>query len=182
MDGKMMQEKKGWKRRRMDGDIRKEGKWDVEKWAPWLAFLIPLGIMLVIFMGNGIYPFGDRSFVVSDMYHQYVPFFTELMNKIRAGESLSFSYNVGIGSKFLALFVYYLASPLHIFALLVPEGYLMEFMSYLIVVKIGLAGLTAYTYLRRHFVGSDWKAMLFSTFYALSGFVAAYNYNILWIS
>lgn len=147
----------------------------------WAALLMPLGIMLVIFIGNGIYPFGDRSFLVSDMYHQYMPFFTELMRKVREGESLAFSYQVGIGSNFMALFVYYLASPLHIFALLVPEAYLMEFMSYLVVFKIGLAGLTAYIYLRKHFESSDWVALLFSCFYALSGYVAAYNYNIMWI-
>ncbi len=145
------------------------------------ALLIPIGIMLGIFIGNGIYPFGDRSFLVSDMYHQYMPFFSELLRKIREGESLAFSYNVGIGSNFMALFVYYLASPLHIFSLLVPAEHLMEFMSYLIVFRIGLAGLTAYIYLRKHFAGSDWVAVLFSCFYALSGYVAAYNYNIMWI-
>lgn len=154
---------------------------DINRLALWASLLIPIGIMLLIFIANRIYPFGDRSFVVSDMYHQYVPFFKELLGKIRSGESLAFSYEVGIGSNFMALFVYYLASPLHIFALLVPEKFLIEFMSYLIVFKIGLAGMTAYIYLRKHFERSDWTAILFSCFYALSGFVAAYNYNIMWI-
>ncbi len=164
-----------------------------------LALLVPSGIMLVLFVIRGIYPFGDRSFLFSDMYHQYMPFFSELLHKIRGGENLSFSFNVGIGSNFLALFVYYLASPLHVFSLLVPESHLMEFMSYLIVAKIGLAGLTAYIYLRRRFLtcrktseckqvsaeravrAGEWGALLFSCFYALSGFMAAYNYNIMWV-
>ena len=156
-------------------------QWNINKLALWGSLLIPIAIMLIIFIANRIYPFGDRSFVVSDMYHQYVPFFKELLDKIRGGESLAFSYEVGIGSNFMALFVYYLASPLHIFALLVPEQFLIEFMSYLIVLKIGLAGMTAYIYLRKHFENSDWTAILFSCFYALSGFICAYNYNIMWI-
>ena len=150
-------------------------------------------VMLALFVVNRIYPFGDRSFLFSDMYHQYMPFFSELLHKVRGGENLSFSFNVGIGSNFLALFVYYLASPFHIFSLLVPESYLMEFMSYLIVLKIGLAGLTSYLYLRRRSglsgagkgdalsagsgAGGEMGALFFSCFYALSGFMAAYNYN-----
>lgn len=163
------------------------------------SFFLPSAIMMALFVIKGIYPFGDRSFLVSDMYHQYMPFFSELLHKVRGGESLNFSYNVGIGSNFLALFVYYLASPLHIFSLLVPESHLMEFMSYLIVIKIGLAGLTFYLYLQKHFalcgkLGGKYStespcpeqdysvgALLFSCFYALSGFMAAYNYNIMWV-
>lgn len=156
-------------------------KWNMQKAVLVLSFLLPSVIMLALFVINGIYPFGDRSFLFSDMYHQYMPFFSELLHKVRGGESLNFSFNVGIGSNFLALYVYYLASPFHIFSLLVPESHLMEFMSYLIVLKIGLAGLTSYIYLGRHFHTKDCGALFFSCFYALSGFMAAYNYNIMWV-
>ena len=152
-----------------------------------LSLLLPGLIMLALFVGNGIYPFGDRSFLSGDLYHQYMPFFSELLHKVRGGENLSFSFHVGIGSNFLALFVYYLASPFHIFSLLVPEEYLIEFMSYLIVFKTGLAGLTSYLYLRKRSCTRDGGArretgaLFLSCFYALSGFMAAYNYNIMWV-
>lgn len=147
-----------------------------------LSFLIPFLIMLSIFVIRGIYPFGDRSFLFSDMYHQYMPFFSEFMRKIKAGESLAYSYNVGIGSNFLALYVYYLASPLHWLAFLMPQAYLVDFMSYLTIVKIGLCGLTFCIWLREHSGGKQEAGMLvFSCFYALSGFMAAYNWNIMWL-
>jgi len=146
-----------------------------------LAFLFPLVIMLVLFGSKGIYPLGDRSFLSGDLYHQYMPFFSELLRKVRGGESLSFSWNVGIGSNFLALYVYYLASPLHVLALLVPENYLIEFISYLTVFKIGLAGWSCCYYLQKHFASKSPAAVLFASFYALSGFMAAYNYNIMWL-
>lgn len=152
------------------------------RWILALSFAIPFLIMFVIFILKEIYPFGDRSFLFSDMYHQYMPFFTEFMRKIRAGEGLSYSYNVGIGSNFVALYVYYLASPLHWLALLVPQAHIMEFMSYLAMVKIALCGLTSCIYLRKHFGESkDVGVLFFSTFYALSGFMAAYNWNIMWL-
>lgn len=163
----------------MEQDIKLHKK--IERFALLGALIIPMVIMLGIFVAYRIYPFGDRSFLASDMYHQYMPFFREMMHKIRAGESLAYSYHVGIGSNFLALFVYYLASPVYLLALLVPEALFVEFLSYIVVLKIGLAGLTAYLYLRRHFENSDWKALLFSMFYALSGYMAAYDFNIMWI-
>ncbi|MCM1213409.1 MAG: YfhO family protein [Lachnospiraceae bacterium] len=146
-----------------------------------LAFLLPFIIMLTLFVIKGIYPFGGRSFLSGDLYHQYMPFFSELLRKVRAGESLNFSYHVGIGSNFLALYVYYLASPLHALALLVPEKYLIEFISYLVVCKIGFAGWSSCYYLQKHFVSKSPAAALFASFYALSGFMAAYNYNIMWL-
>ena len=39
----------------------------------FFSFLLPFLSMMAIFIGNGIYPFGDQSFMHSDMYHQYVP-------------------------------------------------------------------------------------------------------------
>ena len=156
-----------------------------EGWGKWLlllSFAVPFLIMLVIFMLKGIYPFGGRSFLVSDMYHQYMPFFSEFMRKIKAGEGLAYSYNVGIGSNFLALYVYYLASPLHWLAFLIPGEHLMEFMSYLVIVKIGLCGLTSCIYLRKHFGDKqDAGVLFFSCFYAMSGFMTAYNWNIMWL-
>ena len=61
-----------------------------------IAFALPVVILLAIFVAEGIYPFGERSFVVADMYHQYVPFYQGFMDMIKAGEGLSYSFNVGI--------------------------------------------------------------------------------------
>lgn len=159
---------------------------DVQHVALFLSFFTPFTIMLAIFVGNSIYPFGDRSFLFSDMYHQYMPFFQEFLTRIKAGDGINYTWNVGMGSNYLALYVYYTASPLHWLAFLMPERFLMEFMSYLVIVKLGLAGLTSYLYLRSRGEGVDSlrrcvPAVLFSVFYALSGFLAAYNWNIMWL-
>ncbi len=145
------------------------------------AFGIPTLLMLVLFVHKGIYPFGERSFLYMDMYHQYMPFFSEFMEKISAGEGLAYSWNAGIGSNFLALYIYYLASPLHWIAFLFPREHLMEFMSYLVIFKLGLCGLTSCIYLQKHFQTKSPVTVLISCFYAMSGFMAAYNWNIMWL-
>ena len=69
----------------------------------FLSFIIPILLLLGIFVARGIFPFGKNSFMYSDMYHQYIPFLTEFRRKLCSGESLAFSWNVGLGSNFLRL-------------------------------------------------------------------------------
>ncbi len=145
------------------------------------AFLIPAVIMLVIFAIREIYPFGDRSFLHIDMYHQYFPFLVEFYHKLKNGESLFYSWNTGIGSNFLALYVYYLASPTNWLVIFCPEGHLMEFITYMVVIKTGLCGTTFAVYLKKHFHTDTWAILFFSTFYALSGYMAAYSWNVMWL-
>ncbi len=150
-------------------------------WVLCAAGVIPGAIMLFLFIISSIFPFGERSFLASDMYHQYMPFLREFASKLWKGEGLSYSWNIGIGTNFLALYAYYLASPLNWFSLLVPEAYLVEFMSYLVILKVGLCGLTFGIYLRKHFQTGTFAVVLFACFYALSGYMAAYNFNIMWL-
>lgn len=176
---------------------RKEKVWPVRHGIQWnyaaavLSFVLPVAVMLVIFAIRGIYPFGARSFLSTDLYHQYMPFYSEFVRAVKAGQGIAYTWNVGIGTNFLALYVYYLASPFHWWGLLVPENHIMEFLTYLVVFKIGLCGLTAFWYLRsrRPERGAEpagngaagTTALFFSLCYALSGFLAAYNWNIMWI-
>ncbi len=137
--------------------------------------------MLLIFISNEIYPLGDESFMHSDMYHQYVPFLQEFLRKLRAGEPLTYSRNLGMGANYLALYIYYSASPFNWFVFLCPSEYLIEFMSYMVVFKIGLCGFTFAYYLKERFSTQNILVLLFSVFYAMSGFVAAYNWDVMWM-
>ena len=86
-----------------------------------MAFLIPFVICVIICIGNGVYPFGDNCILHVDMYHQYCPFFTEFLNKLRTGGSLQYSWNLGLGYDFVSLYAYYLASPLNFLIVLCPK-------------------------------------------------------------
>ena len=152
----------------------------------FLAFFAPFELMLSVFARNIIYPFGDQSFLYSDLLHQYMPFFQEFVRKLKAGESLAYSWNVGVGSNFLELYGYYLASPFYWLAKIFPESLAVEFLSYLVVVKVGLAGHSAFLFLDRRSLDqgaekASFFALVFSCFYAMSGYVAAYNYNVMWL-
>ena len=68
-----------------------------------LAFLLPVIILLGVYVGKGIYPFGDSVFLKLDMYHQYTPFLRSFAEKLREGGSLTYAWDIGLGSNYLAV-------------------------------------------------------------------------------
>ena len=146
-----------------------------------LAFFIPVLSMIMIFIGKEIYPFGDRSFLRTDLYHQYAPFFQELKDKLANGESLFYTWDIGLGTNFMAIFAYYLSSPLNWFLFLCPSSLVIEFITYGIVLKMALSSLTMTWYLNRHNHTNSIAAAFFGIFYGLSGYMAAYSWNIMWL-
>ncbi len=145
------------------------------------AFFIPVIILVVIFAQRGIFPFGEETFLRTDMYHQYAPFFSEFRYKLQEGGSLLYSWDVGMGVNFAALYAYYLASPLNWLVFFCPESLVIEFMTYLIIVKTGLCGLSFAYYLGKHNRLESAGVAFFGIFYALSGYMAAYSWNIMWL-
>ncbi|MGI6106600.1 MAG: YfhO family protein [Lachnospiraceae bacterium] len=146
-----------------------------------IAFAITFAAMLVIFMIDGIYPFGDRSFLRTDLYHQYAPFFQEYKRKLANGESLFFTWNIGLGTNFLSLYAYYLSSPINWLLILWPRSGVIEFITYGIVLRMSLSSATMTFYLDRRNPSPRLSSALFGIFYGLSGYMAAYSWNIMWL-
>lgn len=147
-----------------------------------LSFLIPVIILTGIFIGRDIYPFGDNIYLRSDMYHQYAPFYKELYRKLTDGGSLLYSWNIGMGVNFTALYSYYLASPVNLLlGLLAPTGDILFTMDLLIIIKTGLCGLTCGYYLHKRFGGKSVSFAAIAVFYALSSYMAAFSWNIMWL-
>ena len=157
----------------------------------WAAFGIPFIICVIICIGNGVFPFGDQCILEMDMYHQYCPFFNELREKLLYGDSIQYSWYLGLGSDFIGLYAYYLASPLNWILIICPKSLVIEFMTLFILIKIAASGLTFFIFLSEHFglkgeynkipTKKLYPALAFSTAYALSGFVAAYSWDIMWM-
>lgn len=146
-----------------------------------VALFIPLLIFITLYYARNIFPFGKNCYLRSDMYHQYAPFFSELWNKIRNGESITYSWNIGMGTNFTSLMAYYLASPTNWIIALFPQKYVIEVMNALIILKLSCSSLTMCYYLTKHFKTKKCSVAIFSIFYALSGYIAAYSWNIMWL-
>ena len=147
----------------------------------WIAFLIPVVGMLFVMIIAGAEPFGQNSMLYSDMYHQYYPFFKAFRRALLSGDSLLYSWNVGMGMDYLGLISYYLASPLNLLSVLVPERFLLEFYSLLMPVKLGLASLFFAVFLKRTFRKEDISISLFGGFYGLCAWALGFQWNIMWL-
>ena len=146
-----------------------------------LAFLLPVLVMAVGCIKAGIYPFGERNFLRNDMYHQYLQFFTSMYDKVKNGDNLAYSMQLGLGSNTVSVYAYYLSSPLNLLVLLFPRDYITEFMMVLVIVKMGFSGTSFAYYLRKRFDTTDVGILFFSCAYTLSGYMAAYQWNIMWL-
>ncbi len=146
-----------------------------------ISFVIPVIIFIALYYIKEIFPFGDNCYLRSDMYHQYAPFYSELWNKLRTGEGLTYSWNIGMGTDFTSLFAYYLASPINWIIVLFPQKYMIEIMNALIILKLSASSLSITYYLSKHFNTKNCSIALFGLFYGLSGYVAAYSWNIMWL-
>jgi len=146
-----------------------------------LAFLLPFVGMLLNMLVRGNEPFGKVTMLYSDMYHQYYPFFVAFRKALLSGDSLLYTWSVGMGMDYLGLISYYLASPLNLLSVLVPEAWLLEFYCLLMPIKLGLAGLFFAIFLKKMFDKDDFSISLFGTFYAYCAWALGYQWNIMWL-
>lgn len=146
-----------------------------------IAFAIPLIMFIALYYARDIFPFGSNCYLRSDMYHQYAPFFSEFWYKLRNGGSLTYSWDIGMGTNFTALYAYYLASPINWLIFLFPQKYMIEIMNALIILKLCAASVAFTYYISKHFKSKTCIIALFGMFYAMSGYVAAYSWNIMWL-
>ena len=146
-----------------------------------LAFAFPFLGMLFIMLLGGYAPFGKYSMLYSDMYHQYYPFFVSFRRAILSGESLLYNWDVGLGLDYLGLYSYYLASPLNLLSVLVPENWLLGYFSLLMPIKLGLASMFFGMFLKKATGRQDLSNVLFGCFYGLCAWALGYQWNIMWL-
>ncbi len=146
----------------------------------YLAFIIPVVSMLVVYFFKDIIPFGEQMYLRSDCYHQYTPFLQVLQDKLRSGGSLFYSWEFGGGMNFWSVATYYLSSPLNLLILIWP-GAVSDFVSFSIVLKMGLAGFTTSYYLSKHFQKDSVLTAAIGSAYGLSSYFAAFSWNIMWL-
>ncbi len=135
-----------------------------------MAFLLPILIYCIVMASLDFYPFGNLSFRISDSLVQYPAFFEGLKN------FHFFTFNIGLGMNFYPILTTYLMCPLNLLYFFFKKENFDLFFVILILLKVGLIGLTMnilLNYKRKY----SYKSLIFSTIYALSGFVTLYYFN-----
>ena len=151
------------------------------------CYYIPMAIVLVLMVAvciaEKIIPFGTNSLSIVDSVHQYVPFFSELRDKLINEGSLFYSWNIAMGTNFMSLSSYYLNSPFNYLILLFSKENIVLGVNFIIILKVCLsAGTMAY-----YLVNKDKKqekniyVIGIAIAYALSNYVIGYSWNMMWM-
>lgn len=154
-----------------------------DNWCYCLAFGIVAVVMLVVCIAEKITPFGENSLTLVDSVHQYLPFFSELRDKLLNEGSLLYTWNVALGSNFVSLAAYYLMSPFNLLLLIFGKEQITMVACFLMCLKIALTAVCMVHFLswkdgekKRNFL-----IVAVSVAYALSNYVIAYNWNTMWL-
>lgn len=145
------------------------------------AFLLPFGVMFLIYVAMQVYPFGKSSVLVLDLNGQYVYFFEALRDFIYGEGSLLYSFGRALGGDFMGIYAYYLASPLSYIVALFPKSMILESLFLMFLIKCGLSGLTFGYYIHKTRHASKSATILFSLMYALSAYAIVQQHNTMWI-
>lgn len=145
-----------------------------------LAFFIPFLIMGITFAVHKVYPFGDKQILVTDFWQQYYPFFCNFYEKLQEGSSMLWSWGTGLGTNYIALIAYYLASPLNLLLYFIPAEFLREALTVSLMIKIGCSGAFTALFLKTVFKRNDFSIVFFSMIFALCAFTMGYYWNIIW--
>lgn len=147
----------------------------------FLSFALPFVITCIAYAILGLYPVGDRQLLAHDQWHQYYPFFVSFREKLLNGGSLQYTWDIGMGTSYAALYAYYLGSPLNFLSVLVPSALLREYFALMTVLKLSFAGLFFGIFLRTAFRKNDLSIPFFALMYALCAWSGGYAWNIIWL-
>lgn len=75
-----------------------------------LASVMPGVLLLSVYIALGVYPFGQRSLLITDMSQLYVDFYSYLIDVFHGQKALFFSWEGGLGMNMTGVVSFYLAA------------------------------------------------------------------------
>ena len=86
-----------------------------------LTFLVSAAIISIIFIFNRVTPFGGKSLLCVDFYHQYGPMLGELYDRLHGSGGFLYSFSMGLGLPFFRNFLNYMSSPFNLIITQTPQ-------------------------------------------------------------
>jgi len=142
-----------------------------------LAVIVVVG-MCYCMWATGIYPFGQKSNLFSDLATQYVSFLVFFRESTLAEKV--FSLTKGFGGQTLGLLSYYAFSPFNLITYLFSRDNIETALFVIIVARAVFMAENMLCYLNRHYKNST-ANMAFALMYAFFPYFTRYYYNILWM-
>lgn len=146
------------------------------------SFLIPIIILFLYYIAQGIFPFGNSTILTVDLGQQYIDFY-QYYRETLMGEwdGLAYSFEKAIGGEMMGTWSYYLLSPFLPIILLFPQAWLTFAVAVVVLLKIGTAGLAFQYLLGKVYKEANWRTLTFAVSYALIAYTSVNQLNIMWL-
>lgn len=145
------------------------------------SFLATAATMLIIYACNRVVPFGDKTVLRMDLYHQYGPLFAELYERVMQGASLTYSWISGLGSCFLGNYFNYLSSPVGAVIMFFGHNNIPEAIGAMVLIKAALSSATFTYYIKRSLKSQSYATVAFGVMYSFCAYILAYYWNVMWL-
>lgn len=147
-----------------------------------LAFLLPLGLLTLLFILEDFAPFGgNRSILMIDMQSQYISYLRYYKQVLLGNQSFIYTNAKIIGGDFLSLFTYYMASPFNLLLVFSPDESIPIFFLLTNILKMSFGGLNFYLLMRYKTKKNNIGYLAFSVGYALISYSLVYLSNFMWL-
>ena len=144
--------------------------------------ILVLFILLPTFYLLDLAPFGPNSLASMDARIQYIDFFAYLKDLFERRADLGYTFSKTLGGTYIAVFAYYLSSPLNLLVVFFDKADLNTFFDLLVLLKLCIAAATCGAFLQYRFRKIPALfAVLLSLSYALMQYNIAQSSNIMWL-
>lgn len=145
------------------------------------SFLIPFGIMALLYLTMGIFPGSSRTVLASDAFSQFSNFHASYRNALLGKQSFFYTWNASLGLNYWALMSYYLGGFFTPLVLFFPNHWMPDALYFLTLIKIGSAGLAFWFYAKHTFKIPAWHHVILAVCYSLMSFATAHSELIMWL-
>ena len=143
----------------------------------FLSFLIPALLILIALAGLKVTPFGDNTLLISDGNALYVNYLGYVGRAVKGQEDVLFSLEKGLGGNMMGSWGWFLLNPFFaLFALFDITAYPVAF-TWVSLLNFSVCGLTMYILLKDIY-GHKLSHLIFSTTYAMNGFLVANVFQV----
>ena len=153
----------------------KNGSWYL------MSFILPITIVIIAYASNGIYWGSAHSILASDAFTQGANFLASFREVLHGKNSLWFNWQAGFGLNYLALYSYYLGGIVTPLVGLFSKNQIPNAFYAITIFKIGLAGLSSFSYLKHQFKIKRYQQLLLAISYATMSFGLVNAEQIMWL-
>lgn len=152
------------------------------KSTPFISCICVCVIFSIVYLINGLFPFGNGAIALIDVNQQVIPLLCNFKDILMGKSELFLNMANAGGMNFYGVFAFFLSSPFSFLALFVEKQDMTYLINVMMPLKLMLCAVTASIYFEKcHPNLTNNFVVILSVTYGLCGYGLQYYQNILWL-